>query len=216
MEGPRTMKTKNRNINDRKSDDNKSYNNESSDNLERIAEELVLHADKKLRPGGVPPQLYGAEDDIKQEAVLLALRWYLKYQRNTSRNSEPWNAPRSLAIALRFVKRRALRKIMKSPKTVHIHNASETVVDHPINLQLYQYPVDRMRTTVEIALSVTLKSGAISHANHVVARLVLIQNLSVSSAGLQLGLTRSAIYQHLKRINRAIRPIIDEIEVPYC
>ena len=210
------MKSKYTNTNNRKSDERNPFTNETSDDLDRMAEELVSYAEKKLRPGGVPPQLYGAEDDIKQESVLLALRWYVKHQRNSNKDSEPWNAPRSLAIALRFVKRRALRKIKKSPKTVHIHNASETVVDHPINLQLYQYPVDRMRTTVARALSITLKSGAISHANHVVARLVLIQNLSVSAAGLQLGLTRSAIYQHLKRINRAIRPIIDEIEVPYC
>lgn len=210
------MKSKNTNTNNRKSDERKPFTNEPSDNLDRMAEELVSYADNKLRPGGLPPQLYGAEDDIKQEAVLLALRWYVKHQRNPDKESEPWNAPRSLAIALRFIKRRALKKIKKSPKTVHIQNALDVTLDHPINLHIYQYPVDLMRATVAKALSITLKSGAISHTNHVVARLVLIQNLSVSAAGLQLGLTRSAIYQHLKRVRQSIRPLIDEIEVPYC
>ncbi len=209
------MKSKNINTHNRKSDKSKSYSNELSDDLERMAEELALYAEQKMRPGVLQGVLRGAEDDIRQEAVILALRWYVKHKRNLNKDTEPWNAPRSLAIALRFIKRRFLQKIQKSPKTIQINDAPEGILDHPSNLQHYEWPADRMRTAVERALSMTLKSGTISHSNHVVAHLVLIQNLSVSAAGLQLGLTRSAIYQQLKKINKSIRPLIDQIEVPY-
>jgi hypothetical protein len=209
------MKSKYTNTHNRKSGKNKPFSNELSDDLEKMAEELALYAEQKMRPGVLQGLLFGAEDDIKQEAVMLALRWYVKHKRNLNKDPEPWNAPRSLAIALRFIKRRFLRKIQKSPQTIYINDVPEGVLDHPSNLQQYEWPADRMRTAVERALSMTLKSGTISHANHVVARLVLIHNLSVSAAGLQLGLTRSAIYQHLKRVNKSIKPLIDQIEAPY-
>jgi hypothetical protein len=209
------MKSKYTHTQNRKSEKSKPFTSEPSDDLENMANELVSYADQKMRTGVLQGLLFGAEDDIKQEAVMLALRWYVKHKRNLNKDSEPWNAPRSLAIALRFIKRRYLWKIQKSPQTIHINDAPEGILDHPSNLQQYEWPADRMRTAVEKALSMTLKSGTISHANHVVARLVLIQNLSVSAAGLQLGLTRSAIYQHLKRVNKSIRPLIDQIEVPY-
>lgn len=209
------MKSKNRNTNDWKSESRKNITHEPSDDLDKMAEELASYADKKLRPGVLQGKLAGAEEDIRQEAVLLALCWYAKHKQNSEAGIDAWNAPRSLAIALRFIKRRFLRKIQKSPQTIHINHAPEGMLDHPSNLQQYEWPVDRMRSAVERALTMTLKSGTISHANHVVARLVLIQNLSVSAAGIQLGLTRSAIYQHLKRVNKSIRPLIDQIEVPY-
>ncbi len=209
------MKSKYSNTHNRKSEKRKPFTNEPSDDLENMANELVSYADQKMRTGALQGLLFGAEDDIKQEAVTLALRWYVKHNRSMNKESEPWNAARSLAIALRFIKRRFLRKIRKRPQTIHINEAPEGMIDHPSHLQQHEWPADRMRSAVERALSMTLKSGTISHANHVVAHLVLIQNLSVSAAGLQLGLTRSAIYQHLKRVNRSIRPLIEQIDVPY-
>lgn len=211
------MKSKYTNTHNRQSDKINPFTNGPSADLDKMAEELASYAAQKLRPGVLQGQLFGAEEDIRQEAVLLSLCWYAQHKQNpdTDFENEPWNASRSLAIALRFIKRRFLRKNQKSPQTIHINNASEGMLDHPSNLQQYEWPADRMRTAVGIALSMALKSGSISHANHVVARLVLIQNLSVSAVGLRLGLTRSAVYQHLSRVNRSIRPLIDQIEAPY-
>lgn len=202
----------------RKSDKSNPLTKDPSD-LDKVAEELASYAAKKLRSGVLPGQLAGAEDDIRQEAVLIALCWYSKYYAapETTTGREPWNAPRSLAIAMRYAKWRLLGKFRKSPPTVSIHNIPEEVlmVGHPINPHISDWSTDRMRIVASKSLVMALKSGTISHANAAVARLVLLQGMPASEAAAQLGITRSAVYQHLNRVKNSLRPLIDEIEAPY-
>ncbi len=193
---------------------------ESSD-LEQMAKELASYAAKKLRPGALPGQLAGAEDDIRQEAVLIALCWYTKYHATVEGPTirEPWNAPKSLAIAMRYAKWRLLGKFRKSPPTVSIHDIPEEVLmlEHKTstNPHMSEWSTDCMRIVVAKGLVMALKAGTISHANEAVARLVLLRGFSASDAGAQLGISRSGAYQHLKRVRQSLQPLIDEIEVPH-
>jgi predicted DNA-binding protein (UPF0251 family) len=186
-----------------------------------MAEELASYAAKKLKPGALPGQLAGAEDDIRQEAVLIALCWYTKYHSAAEGTTirEPWNAPKSLAIAMRYAKWRLLGKFRKSPPTVSIHDIPEAVLmlEHKVstNPHMSEWSTHRMRIVASKGLVMALKAGTISHANAAVARLVYLEGMSAPDAGLQLGISRSAVYQHLKRVKRSLRPLIDEIEVPY-
>jgi len=187
--------------------------------LEQMAAELASYAAKKLKPGALAGQLAGAEDEIRQEGVLLALRWYTKYHAGAegSTGRQPWNAPRSLAISLQFAKRRLLRNLKKSPPTVSIHDIPDEVllVDHPINPHMSEWSSDRMRIVASKGLAMALGAGTISHANAAVARLVLIQGMSASDAGVQLGISRSGVYQHLIRVKRSLRSLLEQIEVSY-
>lgn len=187
--------------------------------IDKMAEELASYAAQKLRPGVLPGQLAGAEDDIRQEAVLIALCWFTKYYTAAEGTTirEPWNAPKSLAIAMRYAKWRLLGKLNKSPQTISIHNIPEEVLmlEHQVNPRMSEWSTDRMRIAVFKGLTMALKAGTISHANAAVARLVLFQGMSAPDAGVQLGISRSAVYQHLNRVKRSLRPLIDEIEVPY-
>ncbi len=212
------MQHKHNHTHNKKSDNPNSLTTEPSD-LEQMAEELASYAAQKLRPGVLPGQLAGAEDDICQDAVLIALCWFAKYHAVAEGTSgrEPWNAPRSLAIAMRYAKWRHLEKLNKSPQTVSIQNIPEEmlILDHPINPHMSEWSTDCMRIVASKGLVMALKAGTISHANAAVARLVYLEGMSASVAGAQLGISRSGVYQHLNRVKHSLRPLIDEIEVPY-
>lgn len=212
------MQHKHNHTHNKKSDKRNPLTKEPSD-LEQMAEELASYAAQKLRTGALSDQLAGAEDDIRQEAVLIALCWFTKYHATAEGTTlrDPWNAPRSLAIAMRYAKWRLLGKLNKSPQTISIHNIPEEVLmlEHQVNPRMSEWSTDRMRIVASKGLVMALKAGTISHANAAVARLVYLEGMSASDAGAQLGISCSGVYQHLNRVKRSLRPLIDEIEVPY-
>jgi len=207
----------NKNTNNRKSNSSNFKCKNTADDLNLMATELSSLAYSRLPFGVMKDHLAGAEDDIRQDAVLLALCWYTRHQKDVANRKtiEPWNAPRSLAYAMNFIKLRYGTRLKKSPKTVSENDLSESLLNHEIDTTCFDWTTDRMRAAVAMGLSMALKAGTISDVNAAVARMVLIRGLCVSDATEHFGITRSAIYQHLDRVKRALRPIIDQIEVSY-
>lgn len=182
-----------------------------------MANELSSLASAKLPSGVIQGNLSGSEEDIRQDAVLLALCWYSRHKKDevNGNTKEPWNAPQKLAIALNFVKLRYGTRLKKSPKTVSENDLPESILHQQIDASRFDWTTDRMRTAVAKGLNIARSSGNISDLNATVARMVLIRGLKVTEAAESLGITRGAVYQHLDRVKRALRPIIDQIEVFY-
>ncbi|MDP3850704.1 MAG: hypothetical protein Q8Q59_09390 [Luteolibacter sp.] len=212
------MKSKtNTKTNNRKSNGTSSSLRNTSNEINLMANELSSLAVLKLRSGVMKDHLAGAEDDIRQDAVLLALCWYSRHKKDEANGNtkESWNAPQKLAIALNFVKLRYGTRLKKSPKTVSENDLPESILHQQIDTSRFDWTTDRMRTAVAKALNIARSSGTISHLNATVACMVLIRGLKVTEAAESLGITRGAVYQHLDRVKRALRPIIDQIEVSY-
>jgi hypothetical protein len=182
-----------------------------------MANKLSSLAMLKLRSGVMKDHLAGAEDDIRQDAVLLALCWYSRHKKDevNGNTEEPWNAPQKLAIAFNFVKLRYGTRLKKSPKTVSENDLPESILHQQVDTSRFDWTTDRMRTAVAKGLNIARSSGNISDLNATVARMVLIHGLKVTEAAESLGITRGAVYQHIDRVKLALRPIIDQIEVSY-
>lgn len=179
-----------------------------------MANKLTDYSRVKLRDGCLDNPLKGAEDDIRQEGVIIALDWLAKHL-GAGEPITTWDYRHSLAIALRFARRRYLRRIERSASTVSIDDAPEGSCDHPSQQDLINWPAERMRKMAACAISAARRDGSISATNAEVARLIYVHGLTAEEAAIRRGVTRGAIYQQLGRIQRAIKPVIDLVEEPY-
>jgi GTP-sensing pleiotropic transcriptional regulator CodY len=79
----------------------------------------------------------------------------------------------------------------------------------------HEWPEHRARALVQQGIVQALSRGQISHSNAVVARLVLCKGEPAAVIAKHLGVHRSAIYQHLSKVRKAIAPLLKTIEVSY-
>lgn len=182
--------------------------------LEIMAVMLTDFARMKLRDGVLQGRLRGAEEDVRQEAVIIAIGWLDKHLQ-AGKPLKSWNFMKSLSIALRFGKLRYLRQLDKSPHTIGMENPPEEACDHPAHQHLADRSVDCKRVMVASAILAAKQSGSISEENARAAELVLVVGMTVEDAAKIMRITRSAVYQQLGRTKRAIRPAMEKIEVPY-
>jgi len=182
--------------------------------LEIMAQRLTDYSQMKLPDGCLDGRLKGSEEDIRQEGIILALDWLNKHLRS-GKPVSTWNYRRSLAIALRFARRRFLHRIKLSADTVSIDESNAASCDHPTQQDLTDWPSERMRKMASCAISMAYKDGKISKSNAAVAHLVYVRGIAVEDVASRLGVTRSAIYQQLGRIKRTIKPAIEQTEAPY-
>jgi DNA-binding transcriptional ArsR family regulator len=186
------------------------------DHLDSVAEELVQLARNRLRNHVLSGDLTGMEEDIRQDAVLLSLSRYLKQCGESSASPKyPWHAPREIAAALKIQKRDYLKSIKR--KHEYPQNASyeqNSTEEHPSRIATCDWPSSTMRLVLREAILTALKDGRISLANTAVGIGLLIDSISAREMADRLGISRSAIYQHLSRVRREVPDIIDGIEVP--
>lgn len=195
-------KVSNRNI-------NSNINQTSNEDLDLVAGELIRLAKTRLPNHVLKGVLTGYEEDIRQDAVILALRWYLK-------NNEPdWNAPRAIAAALKYIKGDFLKLRNRESKAIRrLKDDLLTALSHPTQLCSSDWSDAKLKTMIQDAVRLAVKSGRISHACASIALRIYVDEISAKDLAKQLNVHRSAIYQHLKRVRREIPEIIDGIEVP--
>jgi hypothetical protein len=188
--------------------------------LDQVANQLDGLAHHKLRDGQLGGILSGYEADIRQESVLMALDWYVRGQPQNAQGAPSggeWHAPRALAGALRIIKLRFTRKLAKQPGGGPPASAAALgVVKHPIDELEHEWPEHRVRVVVREGISRSLKAARITHGNAIIARMVLCEGEPVSKVAKHCGVHRSAIYQHVSKVRKAITPLMKSIEVPYC
>lgn len=188
----------------------------SPDHLDCVAEELVQLARNRLRNHVLRGDLIGMEEDIRQDAVLLSLTWYLKQEGASPHVSKySWHAPREIAAALKIQKRDYLKSIKRKKEMLqNVSYGQDSTEDHPSRIGACEWSSSTMRMVLRKAILTLLKSGRISVANAAVGLGLLIDGITVKEMAKRRGVSRSAIYQHLSRVRREVPDIIDGIDVP--
>ena len=189
--------------------------------LDQVAGQLDELARLKLRDGRLDGILRGYEADIRQESILLALDWYVRGQPQDSSGSgkeTEWNAPKGIAAAMKFVRRRFVDVLKKQPASstaVSITELDLGSVMHPTDTLPHDCPEHRARAMVRQGISQALKGGHISHTNATVARMVICDAQKTMVVAKRLKVHRSNVNQHVTKVRDAVAPLMEDIEVPF-
>lgn len=192
-----------------------AHENDCFENVNQAAEELDILARRRLPDRVLQGVLTGCEDDIRQEAILLALSWFL---RNESAPEEdpglPWHAPRAIAGALRIIKRDYLKNLKSDAETVQeIRLHENRMILHPVMVPSSDWPTCTMRRMISKAIRIARNSDKISASNAAIAQEVLAQGIPVTALAEQLGVGRGAVNQQLSRVKRHLPTILQNLEV---
>lgn len=195
---------------------NKSISAPLSDpDLDRIAGELDTLARQRLPDRVLQGHLAGYEDEIRQDAIILALTWYLRNRADEAlRVKYPWHAPRALAMALKIQKRDRLKALGKNLNMRTISMTDSKAPLHPALKRPCEWSASTMDTMVREAIRIALKRGQITHANAAIALEVLVEGVPVLEIADRLGTHRSNIYQRMNRVRRKTADIIERMEIP--
>lgn len=189
-------------------------------NLDDLATELECLARKSLRDGVLNGPLAGQEDEIRNDAVLLALKWFINSSHpavptNIEKHVPTWHAPRALAHALKIVKMRLARSLTKGTlETVPINETNGGSTPHPSDLTPKEWPAAIAQEVLCRGISRAAKSGLISQANACIARLVYLDDIPISQVAIRRGVHRSAISQQIWKVKRVLPNILETVEVP--
>ncbi|MFN4874182.1 MAG: hypothetical protein ACK40T_09165 [Akkermansiaceae bacterium] len=177
--------------------------------FEAMATELDQIAKNKLPDGCLNGLLKGKEADIRQDALILALRWF-----GRDPSDKSWIPSRSMAYALRYIKMRYARDLAKQ-QTVSIEYpelldviASEAKSEGLVSQSSHAHAM------VLSAIKQAIRSGRISSTNATIVLMILNDGQSTSEIAKNLKVTRGAVYQQIKRVRDELPAILDHIEEP--
>jgi hypothetical protein len=178
--------------------------------FESLASQLDLLAKGKLPDGCLDGVLRAHEPEIRQDAILLALRWFGKCT-----SKEEWNPAASIAYALRYIKLRYARRRSRCPE--HVQLDDEVT---PVSLILASpntNPMSGRPHAAHMAIQAihqATQGGRISTSNAAIVLMVLQDGQPVSSIAKKLKLTSGAIHYHINQVRAALPAIVANIEEP--
>ena len=177
--------------------------------LERVAEELVQRAKSRLPNGVMTGHLHGQEDDVRQEAVLLALTWYIKKRCDGPDGGlDEWNPAQAIGASLKYTKL-ALIKRNGAEQRARVAWAEEVKRQDEISgWNADEWSPVEIRVVLRKAILEALKRGRISHANASIAIQVYVDCVPARELAVHLNRTPGAIHQQLTRVRQAIPEII--------
>ena len=182
-----------------------------------IAEELERLARHHLPDRVLQGIMTGHEEDIRQEAILLALSWFLRNETAPlNQSSYAWHAPRAIAGALKIIKRDYLKALKGEEEALHtMIPYLDGAICHPVMIREWEWPTSTMRKLVRRAIRAVHKAGKISSLNAAIAMEAFVDGSEVSDIARRCGVHTSNIYQHLTRTRRHLPAAIAIIEVPF-
>lgn len=178
--------------------------------FESLASQLDQLAKGKFPDGCLDGVLRGQEPEIRQDAILLALRWFGKCA-----NKEEWVPAASVAHALRFIKLRYARRLSKHPEPVQLDEEAM-----PVSLVFANPDTNPMSgrphaTHMAIqAIHQATQRGRITTSNAAIVLMVLQDGQPVSKIATKLKLTSGAIRYHIKQVRAALPAIVANVEEP--
>lgn len=178
--------------------------------FESLASDLDQLAKGKLPDGCLNGVLRGQEPEIRQDAILLALRWFGKCS-----NKDGWVPAASIAHSLRFTKLSYARRLSKYP--THVQLDEEAM---PVSLVLPNpdtNPMSGRPHAIHMAIQAIHKAtqrGSISTSNAAIVLMVLQDGQPVGRIAKKLKLTRGAIHYHINQVRAALPSIVANIEEP--
>jgi DNA-directed RNA polymerase specialized sigma24 family protein len=195
-------------------------NPENDSDLEMIANDLTALASRHLPDHVLGGILRGHEADIRQDAVLLAMRWHAARRKKSAAGcppAEPWIPARAVCAALRYKKLEHAKEQQAELRARQSLAVAEKArqVSEPVSGQDEPRPIDVLVDLLRRAIRAALETGQLSPANASVAWRVFVDRVPARELAEQLGLHRSAIYQHLDRVRRVVPGILRQFEYPY-
>ncbi len=190
---------------------------DGEEKLNQTAEELDALALTRLPDRVLRGALTGHEEDIRQNAIVLALGWYLRQQTDPEFHPEyPWYAPRAIAAALGIQKRDHIKSLKREAEALLRLSVDRSATTyHPSLLPLCDWPSSAKQAVIRAAIRIALSDGLISTINAAVGIGLLVEGIPAKEMAKRWNISPSAIYQHLGRVRRAIPDIIDGIEIPF-
>lgn len=187
--------------------DGRSYDRD----LESVAENLVELARARLPDNVIHGALKGCEGDIRQEAVLLAMKWHIRRKVGDSGHSlSCWNAAQAICAALRYCKLNAIKRHAKEQQARRSFGAIQSQhEDYETGTE--EWPPSEIRQILEKSIQQALQSGLISQANASIALLVYIEGVAVKDLAKGMNRTKGAIHQQLNRVKKAIPGIVQSM-----
>jgi hypothetical protein len=192
--------------------------------IDRVAVAIDEATRNRLPDGVMGGALRNHEEEIRQEAVLIQLRWYLKQHqgpaaggaRKRRNRHRTWNYSKAAAYALRYAKLRFIdRLVSESGNNEPLTEANGGVCRHDADLPLWKLPKAIRHAMALCGVRHAAERGLISAGNAEVAGLVLEEGMSVARVAARRGVTRGAIYQQLRRVVEVLPTVMEEIEVPH-
>lgn len=176
--------------------------------LDSVAEELVELARTRLPDHVMKGSLKGCEDDIRQEAVLLAMKWYIRQRSgDPAQERTCWNSAQAICAALRYCKLNAIKRHKKEQQARRSLGAIQSHhADHGAAAE--EWSPAEIRELLERSIQQALQSGLISHLNASIAIQVYIEGVTVKELADYLSRSTGAIHQHLTRVRQAVPGII--------
>jgi hypothetical protein len=184
--------------------------------IERIARELDTLARQRLPDGVFQGELASCEAEIRQDSILLALSWYMRYLTDEEHRAKyPWIPARALAHALKIQKRDRLKGLGKERgNSSGMPPMDQQVSLHPAMVRPSDWSASTIEPIVTEAIQTALRRGHISMVNALIAMEVFVAGVSAKEVADRLGMHRSNVYQHLQRTRRITADIIGRIEAP--
>lgn len=191
------------------------HGNGCFENLDQIAEELEKLARRRLPDRVLQGVLAGYEEDIRQDAILMALGWYLRKDISAATNpGRVWHGPRAIAGALRIIKRDCVKALKGEAEARRAMLPQVTTTTcHPVMIRGCDWPTSTMRRLTKMAIRIAHRTGRITSLNAAIAIEVFVNGIQVIEMAKRFNVHRSNIYQHLSRVRRHIPEIINELEV---
>lgn len=181
--------------------------------FESLASQLDQLAKGKLPDGCLDGVLRAQEPEIRQDAILLALRWFGKCA-----DKEEWIPAASIAHALRFMKRRYARRLSKRPE--HVQMDEEIVPASLVLANPDTHPLSGRPHATYMAVQAIHRAtqrGSISTSNAAIVLMVLQDGQPVSAIARKLKLTSGAIHYHINQVRAALPAIVADMEEPgFC
>lgn len=194
--------------------ENTSSNSETE--IENVTNELIDLARRRLPLGSLQGVLRGYEEDIRQDATLLSLNWYL-CSNNTCHGHKQkysWYAPRAIAGALRVTTRDYVKRLKSEIETLQsLSFEDQSLSRHPSTLRFHEWPIETAMVLTSRAIRIAHRLELISDINADIAKQVLVCGKRVTDVAEQLNTHRSNVYQHLNRVRSIIPSIIDDLEI---
>lgn len=189
------------------------------DEVNRVAVELDLLARSFFREGVRGGLLAHQEDEIRQDAILLALKWFANGNKPPSAEDEPpirpWNAAHAMASALNFTKRRYYKRLNKeAERKAGLDEAHIGSCNHYFDLNPREWPEATVRELIRQAIHLVVKSGRISQANGRIALNVFHHEEPVKQIAKRRKVHRTAIYQRLSPVRRELTDVVGTLEMP--
>jgi predicted RNA polymerase sigma factor len=169
--------------------------------LDAVTAELDELAKSKLRDGCLEGILHGYEPEIRQQAILITVGWWIEHQLGKPGD---WIPKQSISYALRYSKLRQIELLERRNEHPYNELKDTRLCEHPQRLQPHDYPEHTLLRMLDELITKCLLDGSISKSNSAIARMSYMNGMTISEISRAMRISTSAVNQQLCRVRRII------------